>query len=285
MNTVDIAITGATGMLGSDLVPTLENAGHKVWALAEADCDITNADSVTRVLDGITNLKWVINCAAYTAVDECETKEELATRINGEGPGILAKYCAKRGIPIIHFSTDYVFDGTKEEMYNEDDKTNPINAYGRSKLAGENAVKKACEKHLIFRIQWLYGAAGPNFIKTMLKLAETKRQLNVISDQLGTPTWTQTVSNAIVYVLNHTPTWGTYHLRASGQTNWAEFAQTIFDCAGKQVRVLPIASEEYPRPAKRPKNGVLSTYKLLKAGYPQLPHWHYCLEQYLSKNH
>lgn len=256
-----------------------------MYPLNETECDITSDKSVMTALDAIPKLDWLINCAAYTAVDDCETNEDLATRVNGDGPGILAAYCHNQGIPMIHFSTDYVFDGSKTEMYVEEDLTKPINAYGRSKLAGEKAVENAHKEYLIFRIQWLYGAAGPNFVSTMLKLAETKTELNVVADQFGTPTWTQTICDVVTRTVSTPPNWGTYHLRASGQTNWCEFAQAIFEIAGKSVQVSPIPSEAFPRPAKRPKNSVLNTYKLLEAGFPQLPHWQYCLQQYIGKYH
>ena len=247
--------------------------------------DITNPIAIANTLDKIPNMDWVINCAAYTAVDDCETNEAHAININGNGAGNIAKYCAMRDTPLIHFSTDYIFDGEKDSMYQETDAPQPINAYGRSKLAGEQAIQNSWQHHLIFRVQWLYGAHGPNFVETMRTLAQSKTELSIVSDQYGTPTWTCTIADFIISLLDSPPKWGLYHYRPSGQTNWAEFAEAIFQLTETPMAITPIPSDAYPRPAKRPKNGVLNTYKFLNEGIQQPPHWYYCLSRYLATPH
>lgn len=250
-----ILVTGAKGMLGHDLCPTLEDAGFETVETDVDNLDITDLKQVEEVLNA-EKPDAVVHCAAYTNVNKAEEEKDLAIKINGEGTENLAKVCAKLDIPIVYISTDYVFDGTKKEAYLPYDKTNPINAYGLSKLKGEEAVQKHCTKYYITRTSWLYGLHGKNFVETMISLAD-KPELKVVDDQVGCPTWTQELSNGITTLLSEEAPYGIYHVCGTGHTSWHGFAKEIFELAGLNVNLVPCKSDEFPSPAKRPANSIM----------------------------
>lgn len=225
----------------------------------------------------------IINAAAYTAVDQAESEPELAFAINAEAPRVLAEEAARLGVPLIHYSTDYVFDGCKSEPYNEDDTTHPLGVYGKSKLAGEQAIRAVAGEHLILRTSWVYSLHGRNFLLTMQRLLQQRAQLKVVDDQIGAPTWAATIAastRALVerWQNGQAGAWGTYHLTAQGETSWFGFAQAI----GEQLKtrglpcaeLLPIPSSEYPTPARRPLNSRLDCSRLAREWQVSQPHWH-----------
>jgi len=263
-----LVVTGANGQVGWELQRSLAALGE-VIALDRSQCDLSRPELLP---DVIRSLKpdVIVNAAAYTAVDDAEREEELATIVNGFAPGVLARETARTGALMIHYSTDYVFDGCKASPYMEDDPPCPINAYGRSKLAGEIAVRQAGGPHLLLRTSWVYGARGRNFLRTMLALLRERDELRIVADQVGAPTWATEIAQATAAVVEaaaHQRTEGQfesglYHLTAAGATSWYGFAAAILEgatrggllAAGRSARLVPIASEEYPRPATRPKN-------------------------------
>ncbi|MDD4351684.1 MAG: dTDP-4-dehydrorhamnose reductase [Candidatus Gracilibacteria bacterium] len=272
-----ILILGARGMLGQDLVKVL-SAEHELTAWDLAELDITNREDVLGVISKLKP-ELVINAAAYTAVDKCETEFELAVKINGHAVGYLAEACEAIGATLIHFSTDYVFNGQKEAGYDEDEQKDPINAYGRSKALGEDLIQEKCSKFYICRIAWLYGAGGANFVDTMLKLSKTQDMLKVVDDQIGSPTYTIDVSNKVAEIINNSYQYGIYHIPNDGRVSWYEFASEIFRQAGIDIFLVPVATAEFPRPARRPSFSVLNNNKTSK-----LPGWKEALARYLKRN-
>jgi len=260
-----LLITGANGQLGTEL--TRQAGGHDVLAVDYQELDITDARAVNCCVDKYRP-DAVINAAAYTAVDRAEEDRDAAFAVNRDGAANLAAACARLDIPLVHVSTDYVFDGRKPSPYVEEDAPNPLGVYGRSKLAGEEAVREACPKHLIVRTSWVFSAHGHNFVKTMLRLGAEREELAVVADQRGRPTAAAEVARLILAVLPGAEgKWDTYHLAQPDATSWHGFAEAIFAEAGAQgmqlrVRsVRPIASEEYPTPARRPANSELDCTK------------------------
>lgn len=249
-----VVITGASGMLGRDLCEAF--ADLSPTCLSRKDLDITDPGAVSEAVAGAT---WVINAAAYTAVDDAETHEDEAFRINADGPRNLAKVCRESGATLIHLSTDYVFDGTATEPYPEDAPRHPVSAYGRSKAAGEEAVLEAYpEGSVIVRTAWLYGKNGPSFPRTMLHLASTRDTVSVVDDQIGQPTWTGDLARQIRLLVDSDVRSGIFHGTNSGHTSWWNFARTVFDTAGLDTaRVLPTTSADFVRPAPRPAWSVL----------------------------
>ena len=265
-----ILVTGANGMLGQDLCPILEDMGAFVIETDVDSLDITKPADVERILTA-EHPDAVIHCAAYTNVDKAEEDFETAKLINAAGTENIAKVCGKLDIPLVYISTDYVFDGTKTEPYKPDDKTNPINNYGLTKLMGEEAVKKYCKKYYIARTSWLYGHYGKNFVETMLTLAQ-KGSIKVVDDQIGCPTWTVELANGIVKLFQKP--YGTYHVCGSGSTSWYGFAQEIFAQAGVEVNLQPCTTDEFPRPAKRPKYSIMDNQRICRD-------WRTALHDYL----
>lgn len=269
-----ILITGANGMLGQDLVPILEDEGFDIIETNRKTLDVTNLEQMKKVLT-IENPDIVIHCAAYTNVDGAQEDAETATKINVMGTENIARICGEKGITLVYISTDYVFDGEKKEPYEPDDETNPLNVYGKTKLEGEKAVQKYCEKYYIVRTSWLYGHYGKNFVETMISLAD-KPELKVVDDQTGCPTWTVELSNGIAKLLEEMPASGIYHVCGSGETSWYNFAKEIFKLIGKKVNLIPCGTDEFPRPAKRPKhssmnnNGVCRNWKVALRDYINL---------------
>jgi dTDP-4-dehydrorhamnose reductase len=265
-------ITGAGGMLGSDLCRHL--AGREVLPLAHTDLDITDPAAVTAaIMDARPDV--VVNCAAWTDVDAAEGNEAAAFDVNGTSAANIARSCAAIGTKLVHVSTDYVFDGAATSPYAEDAALRPRSAYGRTKAAGEWAVRAILpHRSWIARTAWLYGAHGPNFVKTMIRLEATRDEIEVVIDQRGQPTWTVDVAEAIVRLLDAGATPGVYHATSAGETTWFEFARTIFGALGADPhRVRPITSDRFPRPAARPAYSVLSHDAWMRESLPCLPDW------------
>jgi dTDP-4-dehydrorhamnose reductase len=263
-------ITGANGMLGHDLVTAL--AGRDVTALGRNDLDITDLDAVRAAIPGFD---VVINGAAYTKVDDAESDEDAALAINGIGAGNLARAAAETGAILVQVSTDYVFDGTATTPYDESTPHNPVSAYGRTKAEGERlALELNGERTYIVRTAWLYGQHGPNFPKTMLKLAAARPELTVVSDQVGQPTWTLDLAQQIVALLDSDAPFGIYHGTNSGETSWFGFARAVFANAGLDPeRVQPTDSASFVRPAPRPSYSVLGHGAWIAAGLTPLRSW------------
>lgn len=281
-----ILVTGINGQLGQELQLSLAPAAE-VIGVGREKVDFSQPESLRQII-AEAKPDAVINSAAYTAVDKAESEFDLAMAVNGQAPGIIAEECQKLGIPLIHISTDYVFDGTKGYPYQDTDPTNPLSAYGSSKLEGELAVRKNCENHVILRTAWVYGVGGKgNFVKTMLRLGSDKEEIRVVADQIGSPTWTGDLAGAIASLLDQTPP-GTYHYTNSGVASWYDFAVAIFEEASqlgwnlKVQRVVPITTPEYPTPAKRPAYSVLSCAKIAAVLGTHPPHWRQALRQMLK---
>ncbi|WP_099190560.1 dTDP-4-dehydrorhamnose reductase [Tepidibacter mesophilus] len=274
-----ILVTGAKGQLGIDVVNYLSKS-YEVIGLDKDDLDITNLESVLNCINEV-NPDVVINCAAYTNVDGCEENQDLAYKINGIGARNLAIASNHNAIKLVHISTDFVFDGETDSVYTEFDGTNPISVYGKSKKAGEDFIKKMSSKYFILRTAWLYGKNGNNFVKTMLRLAETNDTLKIVDDQVGTPTFTEDLVEVIAMVIK-TEKYGTYHVSNDGKCSWYEFAKKIFELANVDIEVLSITTEELGRPAKRPKYSVMRNYMLeLEFDY-HIRSWESALEKYFK---
>ena len=248
------AVLGHAGMLGQDLMSALSS--REVTGFDRAEFDITDIDSVKSILSGFD---VVVNCAAWTAVDDAEVNEAAALAINGEGPKNVAKVCNEIGAKLVQISTDYVFSGDATTPYAENSEVGPKSAYGRTKLAGEVAVRNHLPNdHYIVRTAWLYGEHGPNFIKTMINLEKTKETISVVNDQVGQPTWTKDLASKLINLVDSEAPAGTYHATSSGQTTWFGLTQKIFELIGADPnRVLPTTTEAFPRPAPRPAYSVL----------------------------
>lgn len=267
-----ILLTGRDGQVGHELERTLAPLGEVV-ALDRAGLDLADPDRIRAVVreakPGI-----VVNAAAWTAVDKAEDGEAAAMAINGAAPGILAEEAKRLSALLVHYSTDYVFDGASPSPYAEDDAPNPINAYGRTKLAGERAIQAVGGRHLIFRTSWIYSLRGHNFLKTILRLAKERKELRVVADQVGAPTWSRMIAEATAICLaRHGGQQGAYHLAAAGETSWHGFAQAIVAAAGLPARVAPITTAEYPLPARRPANSRLDCGRIEKDFGLALPGW------------
>lgn len=276
-----VLVTGTKGQLGYDVVNELEKRGHTAVAVDIEEMDITDAVSVERVITE-AEVEAVIHCAAYTAVDAAEDNVEICRRVNAEGTENIAKVCKKLDLKMIYISTDYVFDGESERPWEPDDERHPLNVYGQTKYEGELAVEKYLEKYFIVRIAWVFGVNGKNFIKTMLKLSETHEELNVVDDQVGSPTYTYDLAVLLVDMVE-SDKYGRYHATNEGLCTWYEFAKEIFRQAGVEVKVNPVTSDMFPAKAKRPKNSRMSKEKLDANGFHRLPTWQDALERYLSE--
>ncbi len=278
-----LLVTGKTGQVVTALIERGMAAGVDVVALGRPEFDLSNAQAG---MDAIVAAKpdAIVSAAAYTAVDKAETDEAAAEAVNATGPGIVAGIAAKLGVPLIHLSTDYVFDGSKTEPYVETDPTNPLGVYGRTKLAGEQAVIAATPNHAILRTAWVYSPFGNNFLKTMLRVGADRPELRVVADQLGNPTSALDVADAVLLVArnlidqpdNHDLR-GIFHLGGTGEASWADFATEIFAISQRLGRPSPsvsrITTEDYPTPARRPANSRLNTSKLQNIHGVALPAW------------
>ncbi len=272
-----ILLTGKNGQIGWELQRTLATLGEVV-AVDRNDMDLTNPDALRKVIRE-TKPAMIVNAAAYTAVDEAESKPDLAMAVNGTAPGILAEEAKGLGATVVHYSTDYVFDGEKETPYTEEDVPNPLSVYGRSKFAGEQAIQADDTPHLIFRTSWVYGVRRKNFLLTVLRLAREKEDLRIVDDQIGAPTWCRAIAEVTAQILaqlgqteGFRDRGGTYHLTAAGQTSWHGFAEAIVQAAGEHLssersallatEILPICTSEFPLPAKRLAYSLLSNVKI-----------------------
>ena len=273
-----ILITGAYGMLGSDLRETLKD--HELLITGSKDLDITDENKVMNyILEKSPEI--VINAAAYTAVDNCETDYENAYSVNAIGPKNLAKACNKINIPLIHISTDYVLDGNKRTPLTEEDNLGPKTVYGKTKLEGEKLVQENTKKYFILRTAWLYGIHGKNFVQTMLNLSKKNSELKVVNDQIGSPTYSKDLAIAISELLN-SDKYGIYHVTNKGEISWYDFSKKIFELSNIKVNVKPVSTEEFPRPAPRPHYSVLSNQKWVKAGFTPMRNYDEALKDYLS---
>ena len=242
--------------------------------------DITDSAAVEQEMKKDA-LDAVIHCAAYTAVDAAEDNREICMRVNAEGTRNIARVCRELDIKMIYISTDYVFDGEGERPWEPDDARNPLNVYGESKYQGELAVEEYLDKYFIVRIAWVFGVNGKNFIKTMLRLAETHKEINVVNDQTGSPTYTYDLA-VLVADMAETEKYGRYHATNEGLCTWYEFAKEIFAQAGVDIKVNPVSSEEFPAKAKRPHNSRMDKSKLTQNGFRLLPSWQDALKRYLE---
>lgn len=276
-----VFVTGVKGQLGYDVIKELEKRGLEAVGVDIDEMDITDAESVDRVITE-ANPDAVIHCAAYTAVDAAEDNEELCRKVNADGPRNIAKVCKKLDIKMIQISTDYVFDGQGERAWEPDDACGPQSVYGRTKLEGELAVREILEKYFIVRIAWVFGINGKNFVKTMLRLAETHDQLTVVNDQFGSPTYTYDLARLLVDMVQ-TDKYGIYHATNEGFCSWYDFACAIFKAAGKNTVVKPVTTAEYGAKAFRPYNSRMSKEKLTENGFERLPAWEDALERYLKE--
>ncbi|MGY4491839.1 dTDP-4-dehydrorhamnose reductase [Pseudomonas sp. TE3610] len=287
--TQKILISGQFGQVSRELQQRLGHLGE-LHVLGRDKLDLSQPESIREVVRSLRPT-LIINAAAHTAVDQAETEEDLAFAINATAPGIFAQEAAALDIPFIHYSTDYVFDGRKDGAYTEDDETNPLGVYGRSKLEGEKAIRIAGGKHLILRTSWVYSLHGRNFLLTMQRLLQEKPELRVVADQIGAPTWAGTIAGTTQAMIEHwlagnAGPWGTYHLTAKGETSWFGFAQEI----GKHLlaqdkpcaTLEPIPSSAYPTPAVRPLNSRLDCSRLEQQWNVHLPHWREALIECLA---
>lgn len=253
-----LLVTGAAGMLGQRVVADARALGHDVTGIDLPDLDLTDAEATATRIAAL-DPEAIINCAAYTNVDAAEEHEDVALRVNGDAAGNLARAAARIGARLVHVSTDYVFDGAKDTPWLESDPTGPLGAYGRTKLAGEEQVAEAGGEWAIVRTAWLFGAGGPNFCDTMLRLAEERDSVSVVTDQVGSPTWAGHLSPALIELAERRGDTGIFHGVGAGQCSWNELTIELFERAGVTCRVLPTTSAEFQRPAPRPAWSVLGT--------------------------
>ena len=283
-----LLLFGANGQVGSEIVKQAQAAGIDLVACSRAQVDITKQQSVADIIT-LEQPSIVINAAAYTAVDQAENDQESAYAVNAMAPGYIASACAEAGIPLLHISTDYVFDGNKDAPYIEADAVQPLNCYGRSKLEGENVIRERLDQHIILRTSWVFGAAGNNFVKTIVRLAKEREQLKVVDDQHGCPTPAAYIADALLVISkaidsDNESAWGTYHYCGAPPTSWYSFAQKIVAIAQGYVtlkiqQLLPIPSEQYPTPAPRPRNTVLHCDKIREQFGIMPPDWEQALRE------
>jgi len=291
-----ILLIGKNGQVGWELQRTLAPLGQ-VTAVAREQMDVSDPDSIRKIIRE-AKPQVIVNATAYTAVDKAESEPELAMRVNGEAPGIMAEEARQLGALLVHYSTDYVFDGTKQGAYTEEDTPNPLSVYGKTKLAGEQAIQASGAAHLILRTSWVYGVRGKNFLLTILRLAKERPELKIVADQIGAPTWSRMIAESTALILGRglSPTTphislltddnGIYHLTAGGQTSWYGFAKAILELTADTPlfakggqggftlpKVSPIPTTEYPLPAPRPGNSVMSNDKLARVFGVVAPQW------------
>ena len=286
-----LAVTGLTGQLVSALIARAPK-DVEIIALGRPQLELSKRDAVLASLKAL-HCDALINAAAYTAVDKAESEPDLAMRVNGEGAGFVAEAAAVLDIPLLHLSTDYVFSGDLDRSYREDDQTSPTGAYGRSKLEGEKRIAAIHSNHVILRTAWLYSPYGANFVKTMLRLGETRDEVGVVSDQIGNPTSALDIADALLKISRQitrdqsSGLRGIFHMAGQGEASWADFAAAIFEGAHRYGRretiVKPIATADYPTPAKRPANSRLDTGKLQRIYAVSLPHWRTSVEDCVQK--
>ena len=278
-----ILLTGRNGQVGYELERALAPLGE-VIALDRARLDLSDATAIQRVVRD-ARPEVIVNAAAYTAVDRAESELALAGAINGVAPGIFAEDARRCGALLVHYSTDYVFDGEKKAPYVEDDAASPINAYGKTKLEGERAIQGSGCRHLILRTSWVYGPRGHNFLRTVLRLARERSELRMVDDQIGAPTSSAAIALATIEMLGRAGPEGLFHMTASGETSWRGFAEAIVARNHLQVRVVGIPSQDYPTPARRPRNSRLDNSKLKSAYGLTLGSWEHQLDEVVAQVH
>lgn len=276
-----ILVTGFKGQLGYDVIKVLEERKIECLGVDREEFDITDFNAVEKFIKAYAP-DAVIHCSAYTAVDKAEDELELCRKVNSDGPKNIAQVCKAIDAKMIYISTDYVFPGTGENYYEVDDETVPVSVYGLTKLEGEKAVKALLDKYFIVRISWVFGKNGNNFIKTMLRLGKERDEINVVSDQIGSPTYTADLARLLCDMVV-TEKYGTYHATNEGICSWAEFAEEIFKTAGLKTKVNYITTDQYPAKAKRPFNSRMSKKKLDENGFERLPDWKDALDRYLKE--
>ncbi|KJZ36286.1 MULTISPECIES: dTDP-4-dehydrorhamnose reductase [Pseudomonas] len=284
-----ILISGQSGQVSRELQRRLGDVDELI-VLGRDQLDLAQPEQIRQHVQQVRP-DLIINAAAHTAVDQAESEPELAFAINAIGPGVLAEEAQALGVPLIHYSTDYVFDGCKTEPYNEDDAPNPLGVYGKSKRAGEQAITAVQGQHLILRTSWVYSTHGRNFLLTMQRLLQEKPELRIVADQIGAPTWAGTIASSTVALIERwkagqAGAWGTYHLTAQGETSWFGFAQAIGDALREQgkpcANLLPIPSSDYPTPAARPLNSRLDCSRLQREWGVSQPDWQTALRECLA---
>ena len=280
-----IIVAGSKGLLGREVVRVCAACDDEV---IETDVtpdkmvlDITDLDSITGILKSETP-HWLINCAAYTDVDGCEEHEDIAFSLNAQGPQLLAQACERYGTKLLHISTDYVFDGEKSEPYTEEDAPHPISVYGRAKLAGEEGILKSMQDFIIVRPQWLFGPHGKNFVSTILGIARERDSINVVNDQWGSPTYSKDLAKALRRLIDRDAR-GVYHVCNRGRATWFDLAKKAVEIMELDTKVVPVATSEFPRPAPRPKNSLLSTKKFTDVTGKLMPIWQISLQHYIKE--
>jgi len=276
-----VLVTGAKGQLGTDLMNELAKRGIEGIGVDVQEMDITDAEACRRVIKN-SGADAVIHCAAYTAVDAAEDNVDLCRRINGEGTRNVAQACKEADVKLMDISTDYVFDGQGTRPWEPDDERHPLNVYGQTKYEGELAVEELSDKYFIVRIAWVFGVAGKNFIKTMLRLGKERGAVSVVDDQIGSPTYTYDLARLLVDMIQ-TDKYGRYHATNEGLCSWYEFAKEIFRQAGMDVPVTPVSSDAFPAKATRPSNSRLNKDKLSENGFERLPAWQDALGRFLKE--
>lgn len=276
-----VLVTGVKGQLGFDVCKELDKRNIENKGIDRDDCDITDEQAVLSYIKNYAP-DVVVHCAAYTAVDKAEDEKEICYNVNVKGTEYIARACKEIDAKMVYISTDYVFEGVGDAAYEVDDKVAPDNTYGITKYQGEEVVRNILEKYFIIRISWAFGINGSNFINVMMKLGETHRELNVVADQIGSPTYTYDTAPLICDMIA-TEKYGTYHATNEGYCSWADLAEYIFSVTGQNVLVHHIKSEEYPTKASRPKNSRLSKASLDKAGFKRLPDWQDAVKRYINE--
>ena len=287
-----ILLTGKNGQVGGELNQSLSTLGT-VIAMGRDQMDLSQPETLGSVIQEIRP-DVIINAAAYTAVDKAESEVELAMTVNGIAPGVIAEEAKKIGAGMIHYSTDYVFDGKATSPYKEEDAPCPLNIYGKSKLAGDQAVMQANIPHIILRTAWVYSLRGSNFLLTMQKLAQSKNQIKVVDDQIGSPTWSRAIAEGTARILEHCRSTGkskifshsgVFNMSCGGETSWFGFAKKILELSGENTELIPIPTIEYPTPTARPESSLLSNRKLKQVFHHEMPHWQDALLECLNSDH
>ncbi|MDQ0975143.1 dTDP-4-dehydrorhamnose reductase [Neobacillus niacini] len=277
-----VVVTGAAGQLGQDVLFELERKNHQAFGVDRQQLDITNEEDVLAFISKVKP-DVILHCAAYTNVDAAEENEDAAYQVNAAGTENLAKAAKLNGSKVMYISTDYVFDGTANEPYEVDEPTQPLGAYGRTKLAGEQLLQKHLDEFFIVRTAWVFGVYGNNFVKTMIRLGKERGEVGVVHDQVGSPTYTVDLAKFMVELME-TDKYGIYHATNSGVCSWYEFAVEIFKQANMNVTVNPLTSDQFPRPAARPKYSVLSKKMIQQQGLQPLRDWKEALAAYLAES-
>lgn len=274
-----VLVTGINGQLGYDVVKELDKRGYISVGVDKEKMDLTDLSNISNFIKD-SNIDAIIHCAAYTAVDLAEDNKDVCEMVNSLAVKEISNACKELDISLVYISTDYVFDGSKDGEYTESDIENPINVYGKTKLDGENYVKEILNKYYIVRISWVFGENGNNFINTMLRLSKEHKELNIIDDQIGSPTYTKDLAPLLVDMLE-SDRYGLYHVTNEGFCSWYEFAKEIFKLKNIDIKVNPISTKDYPTKARRPLNSKMSKQKLIDKGFIPLRNWKEALNEYL----